>query len=312
MKYVIAATCAFVLAACAPAAADQYAGTWSIDPSSQAGDVQLQVRYRQVTATGTEEWDESRAVSMTELRGFSEADLNSSGEHKSFAIVRDAGTLQADGWISNRHGGGTWTYQPNSSFDAQLRSRGIDAPTEKQQFELTLSGFKFATLDALLSAGFERPSIGEIVSMMDHGVSDTYINGIRGVGLHPKNVESLIRMRDHGVSVNFAATVLKSMPSASVEDLITLRDHGVSERYMAALKQYGYSVTPMEAASLRDHGVSERYIADLAQIGYRPSASDLVRLADHGVSASFIERLRSHGYTRLSVNDLIRLRDSGF
>jgi hypothetical protein len=35
-----------------------------------------------------------------------------------------------------------------------------------------------------------------------------------------------------------------------------------------------------------------------------------VRLRDHGVDLAFVSRLQSHGY-HPSVDDLIRLRDSG-
>lgn len=51
---------------------------------------------------------------------------------------------------------------------------------------------------------------------------------------------------------------------------------------------------------------------DLQHLGYMPSAEELVRLVDHGVTVSFIQRLRSHGYTHLTADDLIRLRDHGF
>ena len=32
---------------------------------------------------------------------------------------------------------------------------------------------------------------------------------------------------------------------------------------------------------------------------------------DHGISVAFVDRLKAHGYTNLSVHDLIRLHDTG-
>lgn len=319
MRLAIVTTCALVFAAVTPAMAQQYTGTWSIERAyayrSQAtpppDSLHLQLEYHVTTATGNEQWSESRSVPISEFRGISMDVLNARGP-KSFDVIRDAGTIHADGMFADGHGGGTWTFVPSPSFSGQLQRRGIGAPSPEQQFYLAMAGFKFSTLDMLLADGFQRPTINDLVSMGNHGVSDDYIRSVRGLGLHPKSVQALIRMRDHGVGPTFAAAVLKAMPSATIDDLIALRDHGVSEQFMATLRQLGYNSSPTEAASMRDHGVSESYIQDLAKMGYHPSAGDLIRLRDHGVSASFIERMRSHGYTKLSVDELIRLRDSGF
>jgi hypothetical protein len=41
------------------------------------------------------------------------------------------------------------------------------------------------------------------------------------------------------------------------------------------------------------------------------SADQAVALVDHGVTIARIKKLRSSGYSRLSVDDLIRLADQG-
>lgn len=266
----------------APANAQSYNGTWAISPSDQAGSVQLELRYQHATPNGNDQWDESRTTPLSELRGLSVSDLGGHGQ-RIFDIVREAGSFQAEGFADGGHAAGTWTFSPNRGFSAQLERRGIGAPDEKQQFELAMADFKIGTLDALLAGGFERPSVGDLVSMIEHGVSDRYIQELRGLGLRPKSAASLIRMRDHGVGSTFAQAVMKALPGTTVDELV----------------------------ALRDHGVGEHYITELAQMGYRASASDLIRLRDHGVSASYIQRLRDHGYTHLSVDDLIRLRDNG-
>jgi hypothetical protein len=284
MRLTVIALSALLLGATAPALAQEYAGTWALEHASEAGYVQLEMRYQHTTPTGNDEWDESRAVPWSDLHGVSSADLDSGGVTKSFSIVHDAGTFEAQGSLSRGHGGGTWTFQPSASFNGQLNRRGIGSADTRQQFELAMSDFTFATLDQLLASGFARPSVADLVSMVEHGVSDRYIQEMRGLGLRPNSAQSLIRMRDHGVGSAFATAVMKALPGTSVDKLIALRDHGVGTSYMQ----------------------------EISQLGLRVSADDLIRLRDHGVTSSFIERMRSHGYTRLSVDDLIRLRDSGF
>jgi len=284
MKLAVFAFCALLIGSLSPALAEEYSGTWTLEHSTQAGSVELGLRYQKTTGNHNESWSETRPVAWSELRGVTNADLDSNGVQKSFSIGRDAGTFTAQGSLSHGHGAGTWTFAPSASFNDQLRRRGIGSPDAHQQFELAMAGFQFATLDTMLSSGFQRPSIADLVAMIEHGVSDRYIAEMRGLGLRPNSAQTLIRMRDHGVSSSFAAAVMKALPGTTVDKLIALRDHGV--------------------------GTS--YIQSFASLGYRVSADDLIRLRDHGVSSSFIERMRSHGYTHLSVDDLIRLRDSGF
>ena len=284
MKLAVIALCALLIGVPAPALAEDYSGTWTLEHSSEAGMVQLGLRYQHTTATGNEEWDESRSVPWSDLNGVSASDLDSGDIQKSFSIVHDAGTFAAQGSLSRGHGAGVWVFQPSASFNTGLSRRGIGSADAKQQFELAMSDFKLSTLDQLLASGFQRPSVGDLVSMIEHGVSDRYIQEMRGLGLRPNSAQSLIRMRDHGVGSSFATAVMRALPGTSVEKLIELRDHGVGTSYMQ----------------------------EIAQLGIRVTADDLIRLRDHGVSTSFIQRMRSHGYTKLSVDDLIRLRDSGF
>lgn len=283
------------------ARAEQFSGTWSITPADKAGQVHLRIEYRHSDANGDEEWDESRDVPAPQMHG------------GSFTLSRDAGDFNAQGSFSGGHGGGTWTFVPNRNFASELRKRGVGAPTDKQQFQLAMGAFKLATLDTLLQSGFQRPNVDDLVRLSEHGVSDEYVNAMKGLRFSPKTAAELVRLRDHGVSPAYAADMLKRAPQLTAEDLVELRDHGVTTEYMQALAQGGYgNVSPSDAERMMDHGVSRNYLAGLHRLGYHPSPDELVRLVDHGVSVAFIERMRSHGYSRLSVDDLIRLRDHGF
>lgn len=311
MKIVMALCTALLISSLQPAlaAANQYTGTWNIEPAGKPGYVNLRMEYHAATET----WEESNDVPRSQLAGVSAADFNSPGERKRFTIRRDAGEFQAEGWFAHGGAAGTWTFFPSESFRGELARRGIGAPDDRRQFQLAMSGFTISTLDALSAAGFERPSVSDLIRMFEHGVSKDYVAAMRAVPLHPKTVDELIRMRDHGVSAQFAADMLRSNPRLSGEDLVDLRDHGVSAGFMRALAQDGYgTVSAQDATRLRDHGVSVEYLQGLQHLGYHPSVDDLVRLADHGVSIAFIERMRSHGYSHLSAADLIRLRDHGF
>lgn len=257
----------------AGARADSYSGTWSITPSSNAGQVHIELRYHHADATGSEEWDESHDMPAPQIRD------------NSFTISSDAGEFHAQGtFITPSQGGGIWTFTPSPTFASALERRGVGTPSEKDQFSLAMANFRLSTLDTLLASGFDRPSISDLVRMTQHGVSNDYVSQLKNVQFSQKNVESLVR----------------------------LHDHGVTARYMQAMQSMGYRLSAEDLVRMVDHGVTVRYVQGLKDLGYRPSADELVRLVDHGVSLSFIQRMRSHGYTHLSADELIRLADNGF
>lgn len=257
----------------AGARADTFTGTWTITASSTPGQVHLDMRYRHTTLTGSDEWEESHDVPAPRVT------------NGGFTIAGDAGEFRAQGTFTTpTQGGGMWTFVPSQTFVSELQRRGVNRPTDKEQFELAIGNFKLSTLDALIAAGFARPSVADLVRMTEHGVTDRYVSQLKGLQYSSKNVDSLVR----------------------------LHDHGVTAQYVQEMLSYGYRPSADELVRLVDHGVTAQYVQSLQSMGYHPSPDDLVRLADHGVTAAFVQRMRSHGYTHLSADDLIRLRDNGF
>jgi len=272
--------------------------------------VSLWLRYERNTDTEHSSYSNENDVSVGSLRGFSPADLDNGNVHK-FTVSSDAGDIVCSAIGGHGEMGGTFDFVPSSRFIDELRRRGMSSPTPEEQLRLSLARFRLSTLDALTRSGFQRPTTDDLVRLTDHGVTDDYIAGMQQLRLVPKTVDGLIRMRDHGVTLDYARTMLQNYPGSNIDDLVRARDHGVSSRYAAAMRRDWGNASLNDLVSLVDHGVSETYMAQLSQMGYKPSVSDAIRLADHGVSAAYIERLRKHGYTHLSIEDLIRLRDSG-
>lgn len=220
-----------------------YSGTWSISPSDTPGDVQLEMRYHSVDASGVHDSEDSDDVPAPQIRD------------GSFTLVEDAGRFDAHGTYNGSIGAGTWTFVPNPQFASQLQRRGVAAPGEMEQFRLALAHFKLSTLDTLLAAGFQRPDAGDLVRMCNHGVTSEYISAMKGLDFSPKTVESLIRLHDHGVSTKYMHDLWRLGFHPSAGELVRLRDHGVTAAFIERLRSHGYTtLTADDLIRLRDHG----------------------------------------------------------
>ncbi len=110
-----------------------------------------------------------------------------------------------------------------------------------------------------------------------------------------------------------SALQASGMTNLSVDDLVALRDHGVRPELVSSARSFfGPSLAARTLIELADRGVDASYLHSLSAAGLRNiSPAEVVRLRDHGVDAAYIVRIRSYN-ARAGVDDIIRLRDSGF
>jgi hypothetical protein len=304
--------CSSVFAA-ADAAGSTFVGRWSIvSRSDDASRVQLRLEYSETSADGNSNASWSSSVPTAEA-GLPIEKLRGPIGPVTFAIQREPGTFNCTGSAGEGSGAGQFTYAENARFDDALASRGLGRPTLHQSLELAISGTTLAFIDQIRATG-QRPTLAEIVRVVEHGVTPKYIADLASLGYRVTSLDQLVRLRDHGVTTDFIRSVQAAgYRNLSPDDLVRLADHGVRENYIAGMRAAGYTqVTADQLVTLRDHGVTPRYIGELAGAGYKNlSADDLVALRDHGVTVGFVEHLKAHGYTNVSVHDLIRLRDAG-
>ncbi len=96
------------------------------------------------------------------------------------------------------------------------------------------------------------------------------------------------------------------------EDLIELREQGVTATYTSRLRDLGYSdITLEQVVSLAQNDASSRFVAMMIELGYELSVDELVRLRQHDVTAYYTSNLHDLGYTDITPEELIRLKDTG-
>jgi len=162
---------------------------------------------------------------------------------------------------------------------------------------------------------YDRFSVDEVIELHDHGVTPAFIAQFERAGYGNLAAEQLVRLFDHGVLASFAGSMAAfARQQPDVQTLINLRDHDVSATYANSLALSGLrAISFDQLIQLRDHGISAAYLSSLARLGYDGlSAADAINLRDHGVTASYVQHVRRDlNSARLSVAELIRLRDSG-
>jgi hypothetical protein len=253
-------------------------GSWSLSAADQPGNVQFSLQSPQ----GEDHFSTSSTWKLADLRGL---DWSGAAKHDvSFAIARDAGSIDCKGFVQDQRGAGLFTFQPNPQYRAEMAKLGFDYE-DRELLSATIFDVSFDFARAMKSAAVRGLDAGKLLAFRIHGVSPQFVHDLRAAGLEASDAGKLIAFRIHGVTPEF-----------------------VNE-----LRGAGIKVTDEEKLiAFRIHGVSPEFAGEISHLGFPHAPPDqLIALRIHGVTPEYIEGLRSKGMQNLTLDQLINLRIHG-
>lgn len=267
-----------VAAATAPAFSASTAGTWTIGPSDNANRVRFEIRIHAPNYNDSSTTD----VDLAAL-GLSNEQLQSSGQHVSFTLARDAGSFDCDGWIARGSGGGNFTFNPNAEFVTKMRALGYDDITAEQQVTAAIVDLTSAYAQGIAAAGYPHLPFQKLVAFRALQIDDAYVRSMRA-----------------------------AFGSADIgaETMISLKALRVTPDYVSQLRNAGLVVSsPRSVISLAALRVDLAYVNGLASAGYSHLTSEqIVQLRAMHIDNAYIEKVRAHGFAHPSIEELVRLK----
>jgi hypothetical protein len=253
-------------------------GSWSLGPSDQPGSVEFSLQ----SSEGNDHYSTSSTWKLADLRGL---DWAAAAKHDvSFAIARDAGTVDCKGFVQDQRGAGLFTFQPNPQYRPEMAKLGFEFD-DRELFSATLFDVSFDFARAMKSAAVRGLDAGKLLAFRIHGVTPQFVRDLRGAGLE----------------------------AADAGKLIAFRIHGVTPEFVNELRGAGLKVTDEDKlVAFRIHGVSAEFAGQIGHLGFPHAPPDqLIALRIHGVTPEYIEGLRSKGMQNLTLDQLINLRIHG-
>jgi hypothetical protein len=141
----------------------------------------------------------SQSVPLDQLRGITRSQLEGSGAVTQFQIVRDAGTLQIQGYLQNGRGGGTFTFVPNPAFANEMGSLGYSGLSTEKILQLVAHDVGPASVREINTLGIHPQSTDQLVSMGIHGITPEFIRKTRARGLGNLSLDQLMSVKIHGI-----------------------------------------------------------------------------------------------------------------
>jgi hypothetical protein len=278
-KVLALAMCAWTLATAQLAsAAEDFKGSWTITPSTEAGKVQFGLMHRHNGGNLHHESDWPQSA-------FQGLDLSVRGKRDvNFSIDRDAGRFTCEGYVNNGDGAGIFRFAPDSKYAGAMDALGFTGVDDEKQFAMAVHD---VTLDFAKAIKAERLTDMDTDKLIAFGIFDVTPQFIR-------------EMRAEG------------LPATDSDKLVAFRIHGVTPAMVRDVRRSGLSPTEDQFVAMRIHGVTPEFIDKVEGLGFKnPGLDQLVAMRIHGVTPEFINDMKSRGLKNLTIDQLVNLRIHG-
>lgn len=286
-------------------------GEWSAEFRPDTGAVHLMIE-RRAGAGGSDK--RYFLLPLYRLEGLSQVLPIRDGSSLKFQLTRDAGTFLFQGAFAGGNGSGRYQFTYNPGFLAKMSELGYEDISPENQFLMAVHDIGLSLARDLRRLKGRSLPLEELIDIGRGGVNSEYVRGLRSAGVEPKSERQLAEMRRHGVSESFIRE-LEAMgyERLNADELIDLRKAGVTIAFIKEMEAMGYKSTPIrKLTQMRFQGVTLDSIRELEAMGYaRPSVDQLLGMKLFGVTPDFIRTLNALGHGRVPLDLLSCLRIQG-
>lgn len=210
-----------------------------------------------------------------------------------FRLVREAGTIEAEGAFVNGKGSGTWRFEPNHSFVDAMRSRGFD-------FEKAASKHNRGVEEKLLSAAFLNVTVG-------------LADDLNAANFGKLEVQDLFKAAIFKIDGKFMAEMKATgFPNLQMEDLVKARIFKIDAEYVRQVSEMGFNNRDFEGlVKFRIFKVTPEYLSELKAAGLTNlDSEDVVKCRIFKIDPEFIRTARAEN-PNVSVEELVRMKIGG-
>jgi beta-lactamase regulating signal transducer with metallopeptidase domain len=186
------------------------------------------------------------------------------------------------------------------------------AAPEPQQSTPSHEGQKGNYIDRMKAAGYDV-DLDKLIAMKIQDITPEYAAGMSQLGFGKLSADDLIACKVQGVTPDYIAELKQNgLEVKDIHQAISYRIFQVTPEFVAGMKAAGFSgLTSQQLVAMRTQDVTPEYARSIAQQFPGATAEDLVKTRIFNIDAAFIASAKSHGFTDLSLEKLVKLRISG-
>jgi beta-lactamase regulating signal transducer with metallopeptidase domain len=150
----------------------------------------------------------------------------------------------------------------------------------------------------------------EIIGLKVQGVTPAYIQELRGLGLKADG-DGVIGMKVQGITPEYVKSMQALGLKPDVDELVGMKVQGITPGYVKSMQELGLKPTVDELIGMKVQGIQASYLKEMQAAGFKMDIDDAIGAKVQGVTPEFISKARSYGFKDLTLQQIIRLKQSG-
>lgn len=259
------------------------------DKSDRNDPNKLYLSFERKTENGRNQFGARHAFS--DIDGLTRSQVDSGGP-VSFRIVREAGTIEAQGNFANGVGSGTFRFVPNMRFVSDMKARGFDFEKSRND-----SKHHLTTEERLFSAA----TIGVTVALADD---------LRSANFGDLDVDDLYKAAIFKIDGKFMAEMKATgFPNLDMEDLVKARIFKIDAEYVRQVKDMGFEDRGFEGlVKFRIFKVTPQFLSELRAAGLdKMDSEDIVKCRIFKIDANFVREVRATE-PNATIEDMVQMK----
>lgn len=238
--FVVAAMFAAATLASAQESMEPLHGTCSMTASEKSDRVRLDLERGDCSADRRDCNHNNTDVRLTDLNGFSLADLQHEGSRLDATLAAEAGTLRCSGTVHDSALRGDYTFTPNAAFVTHMQQLGFSGFDSEKLQAYALFHIDTAWVQALQSAGVTGMDSGNLIALRIFRITPEYVRSMDALGYSHLPADKLIAFGVHGVNAEEVKQVRALGYQPNADELIQMRIFRVTPDFIRRMQSRGF------------------------------------------------------------------------
>ncbi|RZJ80117.1 MAG: peptidase M56, BlaR1 [Flavobacterium sp.] len=158
-------------------------------------------------------------------------------EKGTFAVTRDAGTINFIGRFDGNTGMGTYEFNADDKFFSFLAKEGVKADKEKDGMVFYMIKLKRDFVTMLKSQGYKEITKDDLIPLSALNVTAAYLSSLKNEGMSDLSLQDIIPLKALDVDGAFIKDIKSSgYKNVTASKLITLKAQGIDGKFLRDAK----------------------------------------------------------------------------
>lgn len=248
------------------------------------------------------------------------------GKEGTFALTREAGTMNFKGKFEGDKGMGEYKFTPDKNYSNDMQKEGIDISQDDDVMVFFFVNVKRSYVQMLKQNGYTDLDKDKIIPLAALDVNEAYIKSIKQAGFTDIDLDNLVPFKALNIDKAFIDEIRKAgYKDISPDKIITFKAQGIDGKYISDFHS-SVKNEKNERAEIPERKENkerqERNENDDNNRGLNTNGNeskndderdddDLIAFRALNIDNDFINSFKAVGYNNLSNSDLISMKALG-